>query len=71
MAKRDFFFVVLSKTSVGSSWVKDELDVATVRRIGGLTRVIPILKEDGEIPWSLRALRWLNMARTSRRAFAS
>jgi len=61
LAKSDFFFVVLSKTSVGSSWVKDELDVATVRRIGGLTRVVPILKEDCEIPWSLRALRWLDM----------
>jgi DNA-binding MarR family transcriptional regulator len=61
LAKSAFFFVVLSKTSVTSSWVKDELDVATVRRIGGLTRVVPILKEDCEIPWSLRALRWLDM----------
>jgi hypothetical protein len=61
LAKRDFFFVVLSKTSVGSSWIKEELDVPTVRRIGGFTRVVPILKEDCEIPWSLRALRWLDM----------
>jgi TIR domain len=61
LAKSEFFFVVLSKTSVSSSWVKDELDVATVRRIGGLTRVVPILKDDCEIPWSLRALRWLDM----------
>lgn len=61
LAKSDFFFVVLSKASVGSSWVKDELDIATVRRIGGFTRVVPILKEDCEIPWSLRALRWLDM----------
>jgi TIR domain len=61
LAKSDFFFIVLSKTSVASSWVKDELDIATVRRIGGLTRVVPILKEDCEIPWSLRALRWLHM----------
>ena len=37
------------------------MDVATVRRIGGLTHVVPILKEDCEIPWSLRALRWLDM----------
>lgn len=61
LAKSDFFFVVLSKASVGSSWVKDELDVATVRRIGGLSRVVPILKEDCEIPWSLRSLRWMDM----------
>ena len=61
LAKSEFFFVVLSKTSVASCWVKDELDVATVRRIGGLTRVVPILRDDCEIPWSLRALRWLDM----------
>lgn len=61
LAKSEFFFVVLSKASVSSSWVKDELDIATVRRIGGLTRVVPILKDDCEIPWSLRALRWLDM----------
>ena len=61
LAKSDFFVVVLSKASVGSSWVKDELDVPTVRRIGGFTRVVPILKEDCEIPSSLRALRWLDM----------
>ena len=61
LAKSDFFFVVLSKTSVDSSWVREELDVATVRRIEGFTRVVPILVEDCEIPWSLRALRWLDM----------
>jgi TIR domain len=61
LAKSAFFFIVLSTRSVGSSWVKDELDIATVRRIEGLTRVVPILKEDCEIPWSLRALRWLDM----------
>jgi TIR domain len=61
LAASEFFFIVLSKASVRSSWVKDELDVATVRRIEGLTRVVPILKEDCEIPWSLRALRWVDL----------
>jgi DNA-binding MarR family transcriptional regulator len=61
LAESTFFSVVLSKTSVSSSWVKDELDVETVRRIESLTRVVPILKEDCEIPRSLRALRWLDM----------
>src|SRR4051794_24105318 len=40
LANSDFFFIVLSSTSVNSPWVSDELDVATVRRISGLTRVV-------------------------------
>lgn len=61
LSDSELFLIVLSKSSVASHWVRDELDVATVRRIEGLTRVVPILKEDCEIPWSLRALRWLDM----------
>lgn len=61
LAESDFFFVVLSKASVDSRWVREELDIATVRRIEGFTHVVPILKEECEIPWSLRSLRWLDM----------
>src|SRR5436305_2387055 len=30
LAKSDFFFIVLSTASVNSSWVRDELDIATI-----------------------------------------
>jgi hypothetical protein len=55
------FVVILSKESVASPWVREELNVATVRRIEDLTRVIPILKEDVEIPIALRTLHWVDM----------
>lgn len=55
-----FFFVVLSRDSVRSPWVREELDAATLRRIEGVARVIPILKEDCDIPMALRALRWVD-----------
>src|SRR4051812_47351201 len=61
LAQAGAFAVVLSKESVRSKWVREELDVATIRRIEDLTRVIPILKEDVEIPTSLRALHWVDM----------
>lgn len=57
------FVVVLSDTSVASKWVRSELDVATVRRIEGVTRVIPALAGELEIPQSLRALQWVDLRR--------
>src|SRR5579872_399162 len=39
------FLVVLSVASVASPWVRYELDSAMVRKLEGLTRVIPVLKE--------------------------
>lgn len=55
------FIIVLSPSSVESKWVREELDVATVRKIEGVTRVIPVIKEGTEIPTSLRSLMWLDM----------
>ena len=55
------FAVVLSKESAASKWVREELSVATIRRIEDLTRVIPLLKEDVELPTALRALHWVDM----------
>ena len=49
LAKAIAFIVVLSKESVKSRWVKEELDVATLRRIEELIKVIPVLKEDVEV----------------------
>lgn len=55
------FIVVLSTESIKSSWVKEELNAATLRRIEKHTRVIPILIEDVDIPLSLRTLMWVDM----------
>ena len=61
LASAAAFAIVLSKESVRSSWVREELNVATIRRIEDLVRVMPILKEDVEIPISLRTLHWVDM----------
>lgn len=60
-ANCDAFIILLSKASVASSWVQHELDTAMVNRIEGLTRVIPVVVENCNIPVSLKALRWLNI----------
>lgn len=61
LSQASAFLILLSKESVRSKWVREELNIATIRRIEDLTRVIPILKEDVEIPNALRALHWVDM----------
>jgi len=61
LARAKAFIVILSPQSVRSKWVREELDVATIRKIEGVTRIIPVLREAVEIPMSLRALLWLDM----------
>lgn len=54
------FLVLLSPASIKSSWVREELDVAMIRRIEGATRVIPVVLEPCEVPIALRSLQWLD-----------
>ena len=55
------FVVVISSESVRSKWVRQELDIATVRKIEGVTKIIPVVVGDAEIPSALRALLWIDM----------
>lgn len=61
LASASAFIIILSPDSVNSRWVREELDVATVQRIDGVTRLIPVVKEATEIPASLRSLLWLDL----------
>lgn len=47
----DFFLVVISKNSIQSNWVKQELSTAFIRRIqvGNIT-IIPLITDDAKIP---------------------
>jgi hypothetical protein len=47
--------VILSQASVDKPWVRAELNVAAVRRINGLTKLIPVVLDDCEIPEALRS----------------
>lgn len=59
----DAFIVLLSRNSVESRWVQQELDVAFISKIEGVTRVIPVLVDDVQVPDHLRTLRWVDMSR--------
>ena len=56
------FVILVSADSIRSSWVREELDLATVKRIEGLTRIIPAMIDDVKVPTSLRALRRVDLS---------
>ena len=58
----DIFLILLSSASVRSKWVREELDLAMIKKIEGITRIIPLIKENCEIPHPLRALLWVDLS---------
>jgi hypothetical protein len=54
--------IALSKTSVASGWVREEIATAiTQRATDSDFRVIPVLLEDCDIPRELRTTRWIDL----------
>lgn len=53
--------VVVSEYSVDKPWVREELNTATVRRIEGASKLIPVVigeVDDAQIPQSLKSVVW-------------
>jgi len=64
----DFVLAVISKASIKSSWVKEELEMAMTRQIAGkkLT-VLPLLKDKGRLPKFLRGKFYADFTTSYRR----
>jgi hypothetical protein len=58
----DAFLALISKNSIDSKWVRHELDVALIKRIEGITRIIPLVLDSVTLPEHLRPLRWVDMS---------
>lgn len=64
IGQSDAVLSVLSNVALSKPWVREEFDVAVVRRIGGKTRLIPILlDEDVEVPVAIEHLLHYNVPR--------
>jgi TIR domain len=57
----DAFIIVLSPHSIQSKWVQEELGVAMIKRIEGITRIIPVVIGDVSIPDALRPLLFVKL----------
>lgn len=59
LEKSDALVIVLSNESVKSKWVKEELNTAIIKKIQDNNIIIlPVLKEECEIPISLKQLKY-------------
>ena len=57
----EYLFVLLSKSSVRSEWVKREMNIALTREIGGrYIKVVPIKLDDCDVPVFLSDKRYLD-----------
>lgn len=61
LANADVFIVLISQNSVKSKWVQEELNVAMIKRIEGITRIIPIIVDNAQLPDHLRILKYIDM----------
>jgi len=61
LGEADVVIIILSPVSVEKPWVKEELAVATVKRIKGQCRIIPIVIESCKIPAPLEHLLQLRI----------
>ena len=61
VAESDFFLVIMSNNSVGSAWVKKELNQALVHEIEKRrVRVMPLLLDKVDLPEIIREKKYAN-----------
>jgi len=63
--KADAVVVIVSDHSVDKPWVREELDAATVRRVNGETRLIPVRLDEVTMPSPLRQVAWITTDRSA------
>jgi len=50
--------IVLSTYSVNKKWVREELNAGMVKKISGVTKLIPVVIDDCEVPEALKSTVW-------------
>jgi TIR domain-containing protein len=58
IAQAKAVIVVISRHSVDKPWVREELDVAVVRKINDIIKLIPVVIDDSKVPVCLQATLW-------------
>ena len=61
IGQADFIIIVLSNVSTTKKWVKEELDISTIKRIENGIKIIPIILDECEVPISLSHLLWIKI----------
>jgi TIR domain-containing protein len=61
IAQAKAIIVVISKSSVAKPWVREELDVAVVRKINKVSKLIPVVIDESPVPTCLQATLWVKI----------
>ncbi|MNY04380.1 TIR domain protein [compost metagenome] len=54
------FVILLSANSIKSEWVRHELSIAFINKMQRVTKIVPVMLDNCEIPVALRSLLYLN-----------
>lgn len=57
----DVFVIVVSRNSVASRWVREELSSAVVKCIGDKAQIIPVRLDESPVPAVINHLHWVRM----------
>lgn len=63
LPKAEVFLILISNSSTKSKWVQEELDQATLKRIEGSMKIIPLVAENCRIPEQLQVLKWVDLSK--------
>ena len=58
VAQVQVFIIILTKNSIESGWVQNELNLALARMVEGAVHVVPLVFDDCKIPIALAHLKW-------------
>ena len=58
IAQAKAVIVIISRHSVNKPWVREELNVAVVRKINKVSKLIPVVIDDSKVPTVLQATLW-------------
>jgi hypothetical protein len=53
--------VVVSKNSVDKKWVREELNAAVIKKINGISKLIPVVIDDCKVPEALHSTVWVKV----------
>lgn len=53
--------IVLSKNSIASNWVREELNAGMIKKINGHCKLIPVILDDCEVPECLQSTVWVKI----------
>lgn len=53
--------LVVSQNSVNKTWVKEELNASVIKKINGLSKLIPVVLDKCEVPQALQSTVWVRI----------